>query len=282
MWMTTVLDRVSEAFIKLWVGAEHAIHSDSMNSTLVLLKTFKKDSYAHQDIAPFRVPAQQATRDRYCNLWLTYTMFCCRYYLEQVSTHTTLSDKYRIIVTPHLVLLCNHEDTVNTPAEHCVDINNLNASPKLLMPLLRKMLGDKPEKVPPTVDHLGPYLLDFCYASICHKLGTSRWSSTLMHFLARRGICPKEVRFHEGPEVSQTLAAFTYGSRLLVYSRLTKVAYDVDDPTWSLYSALQEIYQAYLHDGADAPMGKILSLMAYARAITKSTSSRSTIVWGSS
>ncbi|KAF8414476.1 hypothetical protein EV426DRAFT_579172 [Tirmania nivea] len=130
VWMTTVLDRVGEAFTELWVSAEHAIDSDSMNSTLVLLKTFKKDSYVHQDIAPFRVPVQQATRNRYRNLWLTYTIFCCRCYLKQLSTHTTLSDKYRVIVAPHLVQLGNHEDTVNTPSEHCVDVNNLNASTK--------------------------------------------------------------------------------------------------------------------------------------------------------
>lgn len=154
-----------------------------------------------------------------------------------------------------------------------------------LLPLLRKMIGSNPQiGTPPCLDpdRLRYNLLDFCYANVCHKLGSSRWSSPLMHFLARRGICSKEVRFREGPDFSQTLAAFAYGSRLLVYFRLSQVAYNPDDPSSSLYSTLQGVHREYLHDRADTPMGEILSLLAYALAIAKSTTSRSTIVWGSS
>ncbi|KAF8417810.1 hypothetical protein BGX38DRAFT_1280682 [Terfezia claveryi] len=104
-WMISVLDRVAEAFTALWVAAEHSLSTEATNSTLVLLKSYKSGSYAHEDIVPFKAPAQQATRDQYRNQWLTYIMFCCRWYLEQVSGSNDLPDEYRIIVAPHLVQL---------------------------------------------------------------------------------------------------------------------------------------------------------------------------------
>jgi len=146
------------------------------------------------------------------------------------------------------------------------------------------MLGDNPQADAQTVQasQLRYLLLDLCYASICHKLDTSCWASSLMHFLVRCGICPKDIAFRQGPHFSQTLAAFAYDSRRLVYSRLSQATYTPDSLTPSLCSALQGVHESYLHDRADAPMGEILSLLAYALAISKSTTSRSTFVWGSS
>ena len=56
------------------------------------------------------------------------------------------------------------------------------------------------------------------------------------------------------PHFSQTLAAFAYGSRLLVYSRLSQATYTLDSPTPSLHSALQGVHGSYLHDRVDAPI----------------------------
>ena len=130
-------------------------------------------------------------------------------------------------------------------------------------------------------EKLSGYILDLCYASVCHHLRSSPWTSPLLHFVARRGISLKDTRFYEGPEHSQTLAAIAFGCRLLVLYRLSRKDYDdTRSESGSLYSSLQEIHREYLHDRADAPMGEILSLLAYAMAIAKSSTSRSTIVWG--
>lgn len=129
------------------------------------------------------------------------------------------------------------------------------------------------------MEQLYDALLDFCFASICHPLRSSHWNSPLVHFVARRGICPKEQRFREGPECSQTLAALIFGCRLLVFHRLSMAEYP-SSGSITLYGKLESLHQAYLHDRADAPMGELLPLLAYALAIAKSTTSRSTIVWG--
>ena len=121
VWMTTILDRVAEAFTSLWAAAENAISTESMNCTLVLLKTFKRHSYSGEDNTPFHIPAKQATRDRYRNHWLTYIMFCCRWYLEHTSH--TLSDKYRVIVAPHLF---PYAYTPIADGDSRVDVTNLN------------------------------------------------------------------------------------------------------------------------------------------------------------
>ena len=153
----------------------------------------------------------------------------------------------------------------------------------MLLPTLARIIhfaGSEIEHGDSWRDRVRESILDFCYASVCHKLGSSRWSSPILHFLARRGISSKDVRFYEGPEFSNTLAAFAYGCRLLVYYRLNLAFYDHTDGSSSLYTSLQGVHQEYLHDRADAPMGEILSLLAYTLAIAKSTTSRSTIVWG--
>jgi len=63
--MATTLDHVAEAFTTLWAIAEHAILAEPMHCTLALLKSCKKNANFGEDNAPFRPPAQQATRDRY-------------------------------------------------------------------------------------------------------------------------------------------------------------------------------------------------------------------------
>lgn len=127
VWMETVLDRVAQAFTALWAAAEHAISTESMNCTLVLLKTYKRDGHSGSghDLAPFRIPTQTATRDRYRNQWLTYVMFCCRWYLEHISSHNALSDKSRVIVAPHLFPLAEHQHMpmVAVPEDEDLDID---------------------------------------------------------------------------------------------------------------------------------------------------------------
>jgi hypothetical protein len=123
-WITTILDKVAEAFTSLWATAEQAISTECMNCTLVLLRTLKRHSYSGEDNAPFRIPAKQGTRDRYRNQWLTYIIFCCRWYLEHI-TPNTLSDKYRVIVAPHL-FPCVYIPMADGDSH--VDVTNLNAT----------------------------------------------------------------------------------------------------------------------------------------------------------
>lgn len=123
-------------------------------------------------------------------------------------------------------------------------------------------------------------MLDFAYASICHKNPQSRWDSPLIHFLARCGLSPKDGTYRDGPQFSQMLAAFSHGCRLLAYSRHTLVERSPADEQDTLHSAIERIQVAYLHDKADAPMGEILSLLAYAMAKNKGQTHRPSVIWG--
>ena len=129
-------------------------------------------------------------------------------------------------------------------------------------------------------DALDQYILELCFTSVCQKLISSRWESPLLHFLARRGIHSMEAHFLDASQYSQTLAAVVFGARLLVYYHLTLTMNRESEGT-SLYSQLKKVHREYLHDQSDAPMGEMLSLLAYAMAKAKAGTNQPSIVWES-
>src|SRR5258708_10060922 len=86
---------------------------------------------------------------------------------------------------------------------------------------LAKILDLAADAQPANQDELDGYITALCFTTVCQKLKSSRWESPLLHFLARRGIHPREARFLDAHEYSQTLAAVIFGVRLLVYYHLT-------------------------------------------------------------
>lgn len=94
---------VRKAFGNIWRDALDLVRQGSMHPVLTLLKTPKRESYAHSDVAPFRIPEQKETADKYQDQWAAYVMFCCRWWLEGQGNH--ISDEQKVIVAPHLVVI---------------------------------------------------------------------------------------------------------------------------------------------------------------------------------
>lgn len=93
---------LGEAFDGVWASAEGRVRSNDMSSTLALLKTPKQGSHGQQDIAPFKVHEESATRKKYCGHWKAYFLFCCRWQLE---ANGCLPEDQRVVVEPALVPL---------------------------------------------------------------------------------------------------------------------------------------------------------------------------------
>ena len=164
------------------------------------------------------------------------------------------------------------------PVQRIVSISNYSILN--LRGQLDKILDLVADAQPADEAELDAYITGLCFTTVCQKLKSSRWESPLLHFLARCGIHPREARFIDAHEYSQTLAAVIFGVRMLVYYHLTLTANRELNET-SLYSELEKVHREYLHDRSNAPMGEMLSLLAYAMGKAKAGSGRPCIVWGS-
>lgn len=122
----SALGRIAAGFELMWAKAEEFISGGLTTSLLTLVKTNKRESYSHQDIAPFKLPEEDTTRQRYRRIWLTYVIFCARWYLETVEEDPGffLQDSERLIVAPHLLRLpiplpgSEVDDVTTTPGLH--------------------------------------------------------------------------------------------------------------------------------------------------------------------
>lgn len=120
------LGRIAAGFEIMWAKAEELIRGGLTSSLLTLLKTNKRDIYAHQDISPFKLPEEDTTWGKYRHIWLTYVIFCARWYLETVEEDPrfSLEDSQRLIVAPHLLLMpiplpgSEVDDVTLTPGLH--------------------------------------------------------------------------------------------------------------------------------------------------------------------
>ena len=104
--------KLRASFTTVWAAAEKSVNSESMNCSLTLLKTCKRQAYTNQDIAPFKVHETTATSERYFSLWESYLLFCCRWYKEGFSD-VPIDDPDKMIVAPYLVRVQKEDHKVS-------------------------------------------------------------------------------------------------------------------------------------------------------------------------
>ncbi|KAF8474188.1 hypothetical protein BDZ91DRAFT_713778 [Kalaharituber pfeilii] len=259
--MIKILRQVQITIQKLWVIAEQSITHNSMKCTLALLRTANKSS-SNLDNTPFKVLQETKTSNRYRDYWVSYILFCCRWFLESDKSYTG----EKLIVATELVPLKREQEKELENNQINRDILEAKSLQSYQVPYLTKICSiiqtDTSEDS--LEQELMESILGFAYTSICQILPASLWQSPLIHFLSCSGISRSTASFLDGPNFSQILAAIIYGARLLVYYRLSLFDWNPDDDEHTLYSTLEAIHSKFLHDRANAPAGEILSLLAYA------------------